>query len=102
MRRVTAIGSATEIAPRAASRSPYGHGMDRLRKFLVLVLAASMAAPTGCQWGGKSNFQGATDKYFDALATSIEYPAESECTLNSNDAVAGGAAAGDAARRGQA
>jgi hypothetical protein len=60
--------------------------MNRLRRFLVLVLSASLAAPSGCQWGDHSNFQGATDKYFEALATSIEYPAESKCTLNGNDA----------------
>jgi hypothetical protein len=59
--------------------------MKRLRKFTVLVLSALMAAPTGCQWGNNSNFQGKTDKYFETLATTIEYPAESQCTLSSND-----------------
>ena len=59
--------------------------MNRLRKLLVVVLAASTVMPTGCQWGNHSNFKGETDKYFEALATSIEYPAESPCTLNNND-----------------
>jgi outer membrane protein TolC len=59
--------------------------MIRLRKFLVLVLAALMAAPTGCQWGNHDNFKGATDKYFETLATSIEYPAESPSTLHNGD-----------------
>lgn len=63
--------------------------MNHLRKLTVLVLAASMIAPTGCQWGGNGNFQGKTDKYFETLATSIEYPAESQCTLNSNDPALG-------------
>ena len=85
MRRVTATQSARNFAPSAASGSRYGHGMKRLRKFTVLLLSTLMAAPTGCQWGNRSNFKGETDKYFEALATSIEYPAESACTLNSND-----------------
>ena len=86
MRRVTATQSARKIAPRVASGSLYGLGMNRLRKITVLMLAASMAAPSGCQWGNHNNFQGKTDKYFEALATTIEYPAESPCTLNNNDA----------------
>jgi len=59
--------------------------MNRLRKFIVFVLAVAMTAPTGCQWRSHSNFQGATDKYFETMATSIEYPAESPCTLNGSD-----------------
>lgn len=59
--------------------------MNRWRKSVVLLLAASLTAPTGCQWGSHSNFQGATDKYFETLATTIEYPAESKCTLENND-----------------
>jgi len=59
--------------------------MNHLRKLLVLVLAVSLAAPSGCQWSNHSNFQGATDKYFEDMATSIEYPAESKCTLANND-----------------
>ncbi|MGD9636314.1 MAG: TolC family protein, partial [Pirellulales bacterium] len=52
-------------------------------------LAALTAAPSGCQWGSQNNFKGKTDKYFETLATTIEYPAESACTLNSNDPALG-------------
>ena len=62
-----------------------GSNASRFHKALHLLLAVLMAAPTGCQWGSRSNFKGETDKYFETLATTIEYPAESACTLNSND-----------------
>ncbi|MEX2092158.1 MAG: TolC family protein [Pirellulales bacterium] len=60
--------------------------MNRLRKIIVVVLAASTVMPTGCQWGNRSNFKGETDKYFETLSTTIEYPAESACTLSNGDA----------------
>ncbi len=85
MRQVTAKNSATMIALWAMMDPLRNYGLKRLRKLLMLVLAASMAAPSGCHWNNHSNFQGATDKYFDAVATSIEYPAESPHTLNDAD-----------------
>jgi hypothetical protein len=86
MRRVTVLKSASVVACFRASRSRYGHFTSRLRKLTILLLAASMITPAGCQWGGDGNFRGKTDKYFETLATTIEYPAESPCTLNNNDA----------------
>jgi hypothetical protein len=77
MRRVNESCSATPIA-RAATRPQYA------RKALLVLLAATTAMPSGCSWSN-SGFQGKTDKYFETLATTIEYPAESACTLNSND-----------------
>jgi hypothetical protein len=59
--------------------------VTRFRKPITLLLAALMAAPSGCQWGNSGNFKGETDKYFETLATAIEYPAESACTLNNYD-----------------
>lgn len=55
------------------------------RKALLVLLAATMAIPSGCSWSNHGNFQGKTDKYFETLSTTIEYPAESACTLNNND-----------------
>lgn len=77
MRRVNESCSATPIA-RAATRPQYA------RKALLVLLAATTAMPSGCSWSNPG-FQGKTDKYFETLATTIEYPAESACTLNSND-----------------
>ena len=59
MRRVTATGSATEIAPRAARRSlvQRRHG-TAFAKLLVLVLAASMAAPTRLPMGQPQQLPG--------------------------------------------
>lgn len=54
------------------------------RKALLVLLAATTAMPNGCSWSNPG-FQGKADKYFETLATTIEYPAESACTLNSND-----------------
>jgi hypothetical protein len=77
------------VAPSEAQRSCRAPFAMRFRKSLTLLLAMLMAAPTGCQWGNHSNFKGETDDYFEALATTIEYPAESTCTLNSNDPALG-------------
>lgn len=60
--------------------------MKRLRTMLVLVLAMVTAAPSGCQWSSRREFAGCSDDVYDAIATEIEYPAESPCTLSQNDA----------------
>jgi hypothetical protein len=85
MRRLNVDSSELWIAVNAAKRSRSGFNGSRLRQALHLSLAVLMAAPIGCQWGSRSNFKGETDKYFETLATTIEYPAESACTLSSND-----------------
>lgn len=85
MRRSNDYSSALSNVSQETPRSKSGRAAGRLRKSLSLLLAALTAAPTGCQWGSHSNFKGTTDKYFETLATTIEYPAESACTLNSND-----------------
>jgi hypothetical protein len=59
--------------------------MNRLRKTLIWVLAAVTAAPSGCHWSPREKFKDKLDPAFDALATEIEFPAESPATLSDND-----------------
>jgi len=89
MRRVNFNSSDSWNADRPAVRSWCGLSMSHFQRSLIWLLAATMALPTGCQWGSGNNFKGDADKYFETLATTIEYPAESACTLNSNDPALG-------------
>ncbi len=60
--------------------------MDSSRKLLTLLLAASMALPSGCGWKRPRTFvNSAPPGDYERVATEIEYPVESACTLSKAD-----------------
>ncbi len=56
------------------------------RRILTWLLASAMLMPSGCFWRTKSKFEACVppDAYHE-VASKIEYPAESECTLMNTD-----------------
>jgi outer membrane protein TolC len=60
--------------------------MDCSRKLLTLLLAAMTALPSGCLWKGSRTFEKcAPPGAYERVASEIEYPVESECTLKNTD-----------------
>jgi outer membrane protein TolC len=60
--------------------------MGRTQKPLALLLIGAMMAPSGCQLQNNSQFEScAPAGAYEQVASEIEYPAESDCTLASAD-----------------
>ena len=60
--------------------------MGRTQKFLAWLLAGATVAPGGCHLQNKSQFEAcAPPGAYEQVASEIEYPAESDCTLASAD-----------------
>jgi outer membrane protein TolC len=60
--------------------------MNCTRKIFTLFLAALTALPTGCLWRGDRSFEAcAPPGAYERVASEIEYPAESDCTVTSAD-----------------
>jgi outer membrane protein TolC len=60
--------------------------MDRTRKLVTLLSAATMVLPTGCGWHARKTFEAAIPPgVYEQAATDVEYPAESPCTAASGD-----------------
>ncbi len=60
--------------------------MDGARKILTLLLAGSMLLPSGCLWQDSHKFEScAPDGTYERVASEIEYPTESECTVMNAD-----------------
>src|SRR5205085_2069216 len=65
--------------------------MDRLRKLLTLVLAATLVVPSGCSFmQSDRSFKGAAPPgTYEQVASQIEYPAESAATqMNADESLA--------------
>jgi outer membrane protein TolC len=60
--------------------------MDRYRKILACLLASTMVLPSGCLWQSDRRFYSNVPKgVYEQVASQIEYPAESACTVESAD-----------------
>lgn len=61
--------------------------MHLAKRTLIWLLAVAMLLPSGCFWRTKSKFEACVPPdAFHEVASKIEYPAESECTLMNADA----------------
>jgi outer membrane protein TolC len=60
--------------------------MDRFRKPLALLLALAMLTPSGCLWQNDRSFEAcAPPGSYEQVASQIEYPAETACTVAEYD-----------------
>ena len=60
--------------------------MDRLRKLVALFLTGAMMAPSGCFLRSNSHFEAsAPPGAYEQVASEIEYPCETDCTLSAAD-----------------
>jgi outer membrane protein TolC len=60
--------------------------MGSIRKPLIMLLAGLMALPSGCLWQGSRTFEDcAPPGAYERIASEIEYPVESTCTLMNAD-----------------
>jgi outer membrane protein TolC len=60
--------------------------MDGMRKFVALLLAGALVAPSGCYWQRSGAFEASGPPgAYERVASQIEYPAETDCTAMSAD-----------------
>lgn len=60
--------------------------MDSARKLMTMLLAGAMLLPSGCLWQNKQKFEACVPAgTYERVASDIEYPLESECTVMNTD-----------------